>query len=235
VENASVNLASERATVAFDPDLSTLSDLVSKVERAGYGVAVGITEFGLKRLADDADARRLEKVIRKIDGVTDVQVLLATEKVKVSHIPTIVSPHDLRDALRRAGFEPLDIEGSNTDSETTARQVEVDHQRKLLIIGLVLTIPLFALSMLRDFGLLPMEWEMAGWLNWVMLALAAPVQFYVGGQYYVGAAKALRNGSANMDVLIAMGSSALSYIPFQLPSVGWKDMCTLKLLQSSLP
>lgn len=222
VENASVNLASERATVAFDPDLSTLSDLVSKVERAGYGVAVGITEFGLKRLADDADARRLEKVIRKIDGVTDVQVLLATEKVKVSHIPTIVSPHDLRDALRRAGFEPLDIEGSNTDSETTARQVEVDHQRKLLIIGLVLTIPLFALSMLRDFGLLPMEWEMAGWLNWVMLALAAPVQFYVGGQYYVGAAKALRNGSANMDVLIAMGSSAAFL--YSLPiTFGWLE------------
>ncbi|MEK6256894.1 MAG: copper-translocating P-type ATPase, partial [Chloroflexota bacterium] len=70
------------------------------------------------------------------------------------------------------------------------------------------TVPLFLLSMGRDFGLLPNAIAQSAWIPWVMFALATPVQFYVGWQYYVGGYKALRNGSANMDVLIAMGSSS---------------------------
>jgi Cu+-exporting ATPase len=73
---------------------------------------------------------------------------------------------------------------------------------------LIFTVPLFILSMARDFGLLPTPLAEASWMNWLMLILATPVQFYVGWQYYVGAYKALRNGSANMDLLIALGSSA---------------------------
>ena len=107
-----------------------------------------------------------------------------------------------------------------------ARQHEIDEQRRLLIIGLIFTVPLFIFAMLRDFGLLPaFFYEMSGmagmalepraWTNWVMLVLATPVQFYVGWQYYVGAYKALRNRSANMDVLIAMGSSAAYF--YSLP------------------
>lgn len=91
-----------------------------------------------------------------------------------------------------------------------------------MIVGLIFTVPLFVLSMARDFGLLPEMIAHAGWMNWLMLALATPVQFYVGWQYYVGGYKSLRNGSANMDVLVAMGSSA-AYL-YSLPVVfGWID------------
>jgi Cu+-exporting ATPase len=91
----------------------------------------------------------------------------------------------------------------------------------MLIIGLIFTVPLFLFSMARDFGVFGM-WAHAAWTNWLMLALATPVQFYVGAQYYVGAYKALRNGSANMDVLIALGSST-AYL-YSLPIVfGWLD------------
>jgi Cu+-exporting ATPase len=76
-----------------------------------------------------------------------------------------------------------------------------------LIVGIIFTAPLLILSMARDFGLLG-AWSHANWVNWLFLILATPVQFYVGRDYYVGAYKSLRNGSANMDVLVALGSSA---------------------------
>ena len=67
--------------------------------------------------------------------------------------------------------------------------------------------PLFDLSMSRDLSLLG-AWAHASWVNWLMLLLAAPVQFYVGWDYYVGGWKSVRNGTANMDVVVALGSSA---------------------------
>ncbi|MCK5722509.1 MAG: copper-translocating P-type ATPase, partial [Gammaproteobacteria bacterium] len=73
-------------------------------------------------------------------------------------------------------------------------------------IGILFTAPLFFLSMGRDFGLFGL-WSHAEWINWLFLALATPVQFYTGGDYYIGGWKSLKNGSANMDVLVAMGSS----------------------------
>ena len=94
------------------------------------------------------------------------------------------------------------------DVEQQARQAEINRQRRLLSLGLSLTLPLFLMGMGRDLGLVPHDIGHAAWYDWVMFALATPVQFVVGAQYYVGAYKALRNRSANMDVLIAMGSSA---------------------------
>ena len=92
------------------------------------------------------------------------------------------------------------------DAEAAARAAELRHQQVRLIVGLIFTVPLFLLSMGRDFGLLG-HWSHALWVNWLFFALATPVQFYVGWDYYTGAYKSLRNGSANMDVLVAMGSS----------------------------
>jgi P-type Cu+ transporter len=104
--------------------------------------------------------------------------------------------------------------------EALARQHEINQQKRLLIIGLIFTIPLFALGMSRDLGLLPHAIAHAVWMDWLMFSLATPVQFYVGWQFYVGAFKSLRNGTANMDVLVAMGTSAAYF--YSLPIVfGW--------------
>ena len=78
------------------------------------------------------------------------------------------------------------------DAEAAARQSEIKHQQKRLIVGLIFAMPLFPLSMARDFGLLG-AWSHQPWVNWFFLALATPVQFYVGWDYYVGAYKSLRN------------------------------------------
>lgn len=220
VETAIVNLSSERATVEFDPSLVGLDALIGRVERAGYGIATGEADLRIRGLSDDNDARRLQKALEKIDGVRQVTVSFASERALVKYIPTLTSQNELRAAVKSAGFEALDLGGSDRDAEADARQAEIAQQKKLLIIGLVLTIPLFTLAMARDFGLLPMSWAHASWVNWLMLALATPVQFYVGWQYYRNGYKSLRNGSANMDVLIAMGSSAAYF--YSLPvTFGW--------------
>jgi Cu+-exporting ATPase len=231
VNTAVVNLSSERATVDFDSAKLGLTDVIARVERAGYGVATGEADLIIKRLADDNDARRLEKALAKLEGVLEAQVTFATEKARVQYVPTIVTQAEIRRAVASAGFEALELGGEAEDAEAKAREHEINEQRRLLIIGLIFTVPLFLFAMARDFGILPPVFyetsSMAGmtripapWTNWLMLALALPVQFYVGWQYYIGAYKSLRNGSANMDVLIAMGSS-VAFL-YSLPiTFGW--------------
>jgi len=206
VDTAVVNLSSERATIEFDPSLLGMNEVIARVERAGYGVAMGEADLIIKRLADDNDARRLEKALGNLEGVLEVQVNFTAEKARVRYIPTVVSQAEIRRAVAGSGFEALEIGGQAEDAEAKAREQEITEQKRLLMIGLLLTVPLFMLSMARDFNLVGM-WAHQPWVNWLLFALATPVQFYVGWQYYLGAFKSLRNGSANMDVLIAMGSS----------------------------
>jgi len=207
VQTAVVNLSSERATVTFDPSAVGLSDLVARVARAGYGVATGEADLVIKRLADDNDARRLEKNLAKLEGVLEVSVSITTERARVKYVPTVVSQAEIRTAVARSGFEAVEMGGEAEDAEAKAREDEIHQQKRLLVTGLIFTIPLFLFSMGLDFRILPMVWMEQVWPKLLMFALATPVQFYVGWQYYIGAYKALRNGSANMDVLIAMGSS----------------------------
>lgn len=217
VESAVVNLSSERATVVFDPEKAGLAALIGRVERAGYGVAAGEAGLPVRRLSDDNDARRLEQALSGMEGVLSAQVNVTNGWVHVRYIPTLVTQQELRQVISKAGFETPDSGAVVEDAEARARQEEIRRQRHYLTTGLVFTIPLFLLSMARDLGFLPAAITQASWIDWLMFALATPVQFYVGWQYYVGAYKALRNGSANMDVLVAMGSSAAYF--YSLPIV----------------
>ncbi len=207
VASAAVNLSSERATVSFDASKLALDDIVGRVRKVGYDVAMGEVDLMVRRLGDSNDMARLEKAVRKLTGIEDVQANLSNEKVRIKYIPTLLGPIEIIRAIASAGFHAEEVSGQDVDAEGRAREAEIAHQRRLLITGLLLTVPLFLLAMGRDLGLLPNAWMDSPLINWLMLALATPVQFYVGYQYYVGAYKALRNKSANMDVLIAMGSS----------------------------
>ena len=222
VHSANVNLASERASLEFDPTVLDQDAILERIRRAGYDVAMGEADLTLKRLSDDNDARRLEKSLLTQEGIVEVTVSLATERARVRYIPTVVSQGEIRRAIKDAGFEVLESPGMTEDMERKAREREINRQKNLLIIGLSFTLPLFLISMLRDFGFLPDAIGDSLWLDWLMFALATPVQFFVGWQYYDGAYKALRNRSANMDLLIAMGSSAAYF--YSLPVLfGWID------------
>ena len=126
---------------------------------------------------------------------------------RVAFIPDRTTRTDLIRAVEGAGYGVVkEDSGAFDDAEMTARESEIRDQTRKFRVGLTFALPLLVLSMARDFGLLG-AWAYAPWVNWLMLALATPVQFYVGWDYYVGSFLSLRNKSANMDVLVAMGSS----------------------------
>ena len=217
VEQTAVNLSSERATVGYDSSKTGIPEFIARIQRVGYDVAVAEGEFVIKRLSDPSDALRLEKDIAKEEGITEVSVNPTTGKTLVKYIPTLTSQLEIRNRIKKSGFEAIVQGDIAEDAEGKAREEEIKKQRKLLILGIIFTLPLFLMSMLRDLGIIPEAIGMQIWFNWVMLALATPVQFIVGWQYYEGAYKAIRSGSANMDVLVALGSSVAYF--YSLPIV----------------
>ncbi len=207
VDIANVNLSSERASISYDPQKANLNGLIAQVKNAGYQVAMGEASILLQGLSDQSDSLRIEKALMSINGVISARVNLAAERVIVTYVPTLISQNDIRQSIRQVGFKVIDEGAEQEDVEFKARQSEIRKQRNFLLISILFTAPLFILSMARDFGILPMTLAHAGWLDWLFFALATPVQFLVGAQYYINGYKSIRNKSANMDVLVALGTT----------------------------
>jgi len=152
-------------------------------------------------------ALAVERTLRKTPGVAEASVNFASERAMVRFDPGAVTLEGLAAAVQDAGYGVvLAAEEELEDAEAAARAAEIADQSRKFWTGVAFAGPLFLLSMGRDLGLLGM-WAHAAWTNWLMFALATPVQLYVGWDYYVGGWKSLRNGAANMDVLVALGSS----------------------------
>jgi Cation transport ATPase len=197
-------------------------------------------------------ARAVERAVKKLPGVTSVNVNLASERATVEYTPGAVSIAHIVAAIRKAGYDvpaqPADL-GSRAalDATRAARQAELAQRRRRAIVGLLLALPTFALSMGRDLGLLlgpafaPPSVHDAhhaseqAILNWLLFALALPVQLYVGWPFYTHGYTALRNGAPNMDVLVALGSSAAFGYSCAVCSAGWMGMFTSRPLRSSWP
>ncbi len=211
IDEASANFASERLTFSYDPSVvsthDAIEDVVQRVDRAGFQVPIATAELPLLGMTCTNCANTIQRRLNKVDGVVKASVNFASERASVRYVPGMVTQGELVAAVRKAGFDVVVASDEEIeDAEAAARQAEIRHQWKRLIVGVAFTTPLFLISMARDFGLLGL-WAQATWVNWFFFALATPVQFYVGWDYYTGAYKSLRNGSANMDVLVAMGSS----------------------------
>jgi Cu+-exporting ATPase len=209
VKEANVNFATEQATVSFDLEKVQIKDLAEKIYDAGYGVVTATVEIPVTGMTCANCAMTIERTLnKKVPGVVKASVNFATERAHVEYIPTISTIDDMISAIERAGYGAIrpdeTIEGE--DAELAARKAEIKNQTRKFLVGALFTAPLFFLSMGRDFGLIGL-WAHATWVNWLFLALATPVQFYTGWDYYTGGWKSLKNGSANMDVLVAMGSS----------------------------
>lgn len=207
VSEANVNFASERLNLAYDASLLSESDIIERVRKAGYDVPEQTVDLAITGMTCANCAANVTRALKKVDGVLDANVNFANEHATVSAAPD-VSREDLIAAVEKAGYGVVvaEDEAELQDAEQAAREAEIAHQMRRLTIGALFTIPLFVLTMTRDFGLLG-EWSHAVWFNVVLMALATPVQFYVGRDYYIGGYKAVRNGLANMDVLVALGTS----------------------------
>lgn len=212
VADAAVNFASEKLTINYDPAVSSakevLTDVIARVERAGYSIPTETVELPLLGMTCTNCANTIQRRLTKVEGVLNAEVNYANERATVAYVPGVTDYGELVAAVHKAGYDVVETAGASEagDAEAAAREAEVQHQWRRLMVGVIFSVPLFLLSMARDFGLVG-AWAQAAWVNWLFLALATPVQFYVGWDYYVGAYKSLRNGSANMDVLVAMGSS----------------------------
>jgi Cu+-exporting ATPase len=224
VEDAAVNLATERASVTYDPSLVGEGQFLALIRDIGYDVPTAKVELPITGMTCANCSLTVERALKRLDGVVSATVNLASERASVEYLPGVVSLAAIQQAIRDVGYDvvvPGDGQAAE-DVERAARQAEIRDQTRKFWVGVAFALPLFLLSMGRDFGLLG-EWAYAPWVDWLFLALATPVQFYVGGDYYVGAYKSLRAGSANMDVLVAMGSSAAYFYSLAvliLPGVG---------------
>ncbi len=152
-------------------------------------------------------AATVERALCRTEGVAGASVNYATERAIVELSEEGATFEDLSVAVERVGYGVLQADPDELDDvEAAARRRELEDQTRKFWIGVGFAGPLFILSMARDFGFLG-SWAYAPWVNWLMFVLASPVQVYVGWDYYVGGWKALRSGSANMDVLVALGST----------------------------
>lgn len=207
VREANVNFASEKLTLTYDDSLLNMGEIVGRIRRAGYDVAQQTVDLPITGMDCVNCAANVTRALEKVDGVLDVNVNFATEHALVT-LAAGVPRSSLIAAVEKAGYSVVQAEDEAEleDAEQAARQAEIRHNIQRVVIGALFTLPLFVLSMGRDFGVWG-HWAHEGWVDVLFWALATPVQFFVGREFYVGAYKSLRNGSSNMDVLVALGSS----------------------------
>jgi P-type Cu+ transporter len=204
ITTVSIDFAGEKLNVVFDPELINENEIVASVKRIGYGIATGKLKLPVTGMQDNTDATTLEKILLRQNGVLSCGVNYNTEHVLVEYIPGMITVSELAGVIRKAGFEIVQAGETEEieDIEARVRASELSRQKYLLMTGLIFTVPLIIFSMLRDFRIVGFKYDL-----FVMLFAATVVQFVVGWQFYIGAFKSLRFGSANMDVLIMLGSS----------------------------
>ena len=198
---AAVNLASEKSSIEFDPALTSPAELVQAIQKTGFSVPDQEVVLELEGMTCAACATRIEKVLNRIDGVS-ATVNFATEKARIRIAPGAATLETLIAAVSQAGYGAHESIGTSRAEEKQRRAAAYRKELRVFWIAAVLTLPLVAQMGPMLFGqhveLLPR------WLQWL---LATPVQFWAGKRFYAGAWHALRGGGANMDVLVALGTS----------------------------
>lgn len=195
VESTTVNLATEVATVraATTVDTEALADAVRK---AGYDIRAQQTELAIEGMTCASCVGRVEKALLAVPGVSAATVNLATEKATVTALAG-VSFATLAAAIDKAGYVAKPVEATSTAPSATGLP-----QWWPVLVGALLTLPLMLPMLLESFGI---DWTLDGW---VQLALATPVQFWLGARFYRAGWKAVKAGTGNMDLLVALGTSA---------------------------
>jgi Cu+-exporting ATPase len=207
VETANVNLALENASITYNPEQVSEKDIEEKIQDLGYDVVKEKAEFLITGMTCAACSSRIEKVLGKMEGVNSANVNLALESGTVEYNPSKLKPSDIIARIEKAGYGATEKVEKSENAESF-RQKELEKQQGKFVFSLILTIPLLW-AMVSHFSFTSFIYLPDMFMNpWVQLALATPVQFFIGWQFYTGAYKALKNKSANMDVLVALGTTA---------------------------
>ncbi|OGA65042.1 MAG: hypothetical protein A3F77_03495, partial [Betaproteobacteria bacterium RIFCSPLOWO2_12_FULL_67_28] len=198
---ANVNFAAESARVTVQADATSPASVVEAIRKTGYSVPEQVVEFAIYGMTCAACAARIEKVLNQLAGV-EAAVNFASETARVRYMPGLATVGQLNAAIRKAGYEASERAEASAEEEKARRSATYRAELRLLWVSIALSLPLvlqmFATSGGAGHELLP---------RWIQLALATPVQFWIGHRFYEGGWKALRGGGANMDVLIALGTT----------------------------
>lgn len=200
---AKVNLTTEKATIDYESDDYHLEDFVEQIQSLGYDVAVEQVELNINGMTCAACSNRIEKVLNQTQGVQQATVNLTTEQALIKYYPSATNTEALIKRIQNIGYD-AETKISSKEQSNRKKQ-ELKHKRNKLIISAILSLPLLLVMVVH---ISPISIPSILVNPWVQLILSTPVQFIIGWQFYVGAYKNLRNGSANMDVLVAVGTSA---------------------------
>ncbi len=214
VAEANANYATDDGTVEYDPDEVSLSEIYETIEEAGYEADRASRSIGIADMTCANCAETNEATLEDVPGVLEAEVNYATDEATVSYNPADVSLEALYEAIEDAGYTPVRDEGDDADSDRdrrdAARQAEIRKQRRLTIFGAVLSAP-FLFFLADKFllgGTYVPEAVLGVSFGWVEFLLATPVYVLLGREFLVNSYTALaKNRTANMDVLIALGSS----------------------------
>ncbi|MBS4219384.1 copper-translocating P-type ATPase [Bacillus sp. FJAT-49711] len=208
VKEANVNLALEKANILYDKQKISVEDIQKKVKDLGYDIVTEKVELIIKGMTCAACSTRIEKGLKKMGGVLQANVNLALEQAMVEFNPSVLTTKDLTTRVKHLGYGAI-VKKEEGDKETVDyREREIKNQERKFFLSLLLTLPLLW-TMASHFSFTSFVYVPKWLMNpWVQMAIATPVQFYIGKQFYVAAFKALRNHSANMDVLVVLGTSA---------------------------
>ena len=206
VEQAEVNLATETATVTYKPGSASVRRMVDAVYSSGYGTGANRVRLNVAGLGDASGTKAIETKLMALDGVVKAAANPALEQVEVYYVPSALDTDAVRQAVEASGYQVEAIETGDelaAELERLARRGEVRQLRnKFLVSGM-------GAAVIMALMFAPSAEEVLGhyWLNVVAFALATPVQFWAGRQFYVGAWGALRHRTSNMNTLIALGTS----------------------------
>jgi len=198
---ANINLAAEKAQIEYDPDQATPATLIQAIEKTGFSVPPQQLQLALEGMTCAACATRIENVLNRIEGVS-ASVNFATETAHISYVPGATNPELLIAAINKTGYGAHASGESSRDAERARREAVYRKELRVFWLAAALTLPLVG-----QMGFMFSGHHADVIPRWLQFALATPVQFWAGKRFYVGAWHALRGGGANMDVLVALGTS----------------------------
>lgn len=221
VAEASVNLAAEKVSVEFDPARTDSSAIVGRIKELGYDVVQSTprpergfdtTTVLVGGMSCAACVRRVETALKTVPGVTDAAVNLASSRATIAHERGLDIIAAVRNKIAEMGYQFLGVSGESTEEDPVelARRAEIKDLERRLAVGAVLTAITFVGSMPELFPFvraIPHDL-----LAPVLFILTAPVVFWVGSRFFVGAIKAAKQHTTDMNTLVAVGAiSAFLY------------------------
>ena len=214
VSDANINFATDEGSVTYDPDEVSLREIYAAIDDAGYSAVSDTVTIAISDMTCSNCAETNETALENTSGVINAEVNYATDEAQITYNPAEVSLKAMYDAIENAGYSPVREDGdegdSGQDARDAAREAEIRKQYRLTLFGAVLSAPLlfFLIDNYLLGGSMVPETVLGVELGWVDFLLATPVQAILGWPFYKNSYKAIvKNGRANMDVLIAIGST----------------------------